>query len=350
MPLNEDLYGQLVHRFGAVRIANEGIPMGYTVVHNPLTGYYDIVAHETGEYYCVCCPYCDDRELGRFRLWVNHRWNTKDPQTGAFFHPLQWAICYNERCDLRDLEVELSPYLAGMELDTPVAAIKPKSFEEIELPENCDLIANLPTYHPARQYLEQVRGFSADYLSVRWGVRYCHAHNHPHISGRIITPLVRDSKTVGFQSRYVGDDVPKNEPKYFTSPGFPKRRFLYNMDTAKTYPFAVIVEGVTDVWRLGDRAVATLGKSISPEQAAISKAIWCEGALGVCLDGDAMGDMKKLRHLLGEGGAFRWGTFAVYMEKGSDPASLTYNQVWELISDAAVRDGVRLADLNESFH
>jgi hypothetical protein len=147
MPLNQDLYDQLVSRFGRVKIGNPGVPMAYSVVKNPITQRNDIMvsARQCGEYYIVCCPYCKDN---RFRLWINHRWGTEDPVTGTTFWPSRWAYCFNEgsKCDLRNFELELQPYIARgfRKMTTPVgaAAAAVLEFKQIEMPEGCEPLHN----------------------------------------------------------------------------------------------------------------------------------------------------------------------------------------------------------------
>ncbi len=56
---------------------------------------------------------------------------------------------------------------------------------------------------------------------------------------------------VGWQARYVGEPRYRDMPKYYTCPGMPKSQLLYNFDSTMTKPFVVLVEGITDVWRIG---------------------------------------------------------------------------------------------------
>ena len=54
--------------------------------------------------------------------------------------------------------------------------------------------------------------------------------------------------------------------KYYIPRGAKKNWALYNLDNAEKFSEVAIVEGVTDVWRIGDNAVATFGKQLSPAQ------------------------------------------------------------------------------------
>ena len=91
MALNANLYNQLCRLFVSVKIAKEGQSMNWYMkrldgVERPV-----IREGEKGEEYHVCCPFCNDE---RFRLWINHRWNTTDRLTGAKFG-LGLCNCFN---------------------------------------------------------------------------------------------------------------------------------------------------------------------------------------------------------------------------------------------------------------
>jgi DNA primase len=70
----------------------------------------------------------------------------------------------------------------------------------------------------------------------------------------------------GWQARFVGD-CPDDVPKYLSCKGMKKSQLLYGLPQAMSEPGpVVIVEGPTDVWRLGPGAVALFGKDMSLHQ------------------------------------------------------------------------------------
>ena len=73
---------------------------------------------------------------------------------------------------------------------------------------------------------------------------------------------------VGWQLRppYDCDWKLSRVPKYYTAPGTPKSRIFYNLGNAEKYRVGVVMEGVTDVWRLGPQGVCTLGARMSAAQ------------------------------------------------------------------------------------
>ena len=99
--LNPALFTALEAVLGPVRVANEGMSMTGTYLPG-VGGKRRFHPSESGEYYRVSCPFCSDT---RQRLYVNHRWGTRDEKTGGRF---RWAArCFNEHC-LRDPEQRVS--------------------------------------------------------------------------------------------------------------------------------------------------------------------------------------------------------------------------------------------------
>jgi len=82
---------------------------------------------------------------------------------------------------------------------------------------------------------------------------------------RIIIPIVMGGFVVNFVAR---DFTGRRSPKYINQENeksiLPTKDCLYNIDTVRD--IALVVEGVTDVWRMGDGAVATLGIEYSIKQ------------------------------------------------------------------------------------
>lgn len=188
-------------------------------------------------------------------------------------------------------------------------------------------LKDLPTNHPARDYMERQRNYDLELLDSVWGVRYCTAalpedravgrfySRLPHgclnsPTGRIILPVYDDEGVRrGWQARVIdftnahGDkfvwtdrqqwlQVAKNGQPLFVSEQWPKgfdahkylnargsqrNALLFGLKQAVEYnsnrPFAkrycVLVEGPLDAIRGGPPCIALLGKSISPVQAEL---------------------------------------------------------------------------------
>ncbi len=121
-----------------------------------------------------------------------------------------------------------------------------------------------------KQYLEG-RGFDPDELEKEWGVfqtgpvSFLDKISYSH---RILIPIKWDGEIVSFQAR---DITGKSDRKYLACP---KRRekihhkdILYGKQESWLKSRGIIVvEGVTDVWRLGRFSAATFGIEFKMEQ------------------------------------------------------------------------------------
>ena len=110
-----------------------------------------------------------------------------------------------------------------------------------------------------RNYLEH-RNFNPDTLIRKYDL-YC-THNTGEYKFRIIAPVIMAESMVCFTARDVTGGA---ELRYKSSPtsGYviDPNRVLYNVDSV--YDTAVIMEGITDVWRVGDPGVALLNKEFN---------------------------------------------------------------------------------------
>lgn len=80
---------------------------------------------------------------------------------------------------------------------------------------------------------------------------------------RLIIPMYMNSQIVAFSGR---DITGVNEPKYkLGNYRIDRNSIVYNIDSIPNRK-AAIVEGYTDVWRIGDGAIATMGTNFSDQQ------------------------------------------------------------------------------------
>lgn len=123
---------------------------------------------------------------------------------------------------------------------------------------------------PYKKYLES-RGFDADYLEQEWGllqtgpVSYLDGIPYGH---RIIIPIEWDEDVVSFQARDITD---RSTLKYLACPKRREKVHLKNILYGKQQAWdsldsIIIVEGVTDVWRLGRCSAAVFGIEFKMEQ------------------------------------------------------------------------------------
>jgi len=122
------------------------------------------------------------------------------------------------------------------------------------------LSANTTKYMPklAFEYLQK-RGFEPYKISAKYKLRF---FNHlGNFKFRIFIPVFENNEMVTFTTR---DYSGYANVKYLHNKGVPIKHYLYNIDMAKEN--ILIVEGVTDVWRMGDGAIATFGIEYTKEQ------------------------------------------------------------------------------------
>lgn len=346
-PLNERLFHLLVRRFGKVHVANRGeAHIGRAVPGE--NGRMRWVTAYAGEYYCVPCFACRDRKT---RLWINHRYGTYEPAVDDTLDYL--AYCY--RCDGFRAEstrfYELSQLLFGFQnklergRNFPVnqgVVIDVETLGTARLPGVVIPLCELGENHPAVVYVRD-RGFDVQEVGDVWGAGYCLEGYEPFevCTHRLIIPVWFRGKLVGWQARALGEGF----PKYYTMRGLSKSRMLYNYDRAVESRIVVLVEGALDAWSVGLPAVAMFGKSLSVTQRSILLGGWPrkrEPLLVVMLDPEASQEADRIMAECAE--MFPHRRVKVELPAGTDPGSLTRDEVWNHIEAATTAAGLNLED------
>jgi DNA primase len=143
-------------------------------------------------------------------------------------------------------------------------------------------------------YLDYLRGrgFDPERLIAKYGL--LPTQNFGDFRFRIIAPVFLDRKMVSF----VGADVlriPGRIP-YLNCPKeksiIPINHCFYNLDSVRGGK-AIIVEGITDVWRLGDGAIASFTSNMTDEQILLLAKRKIQKAF-VLYDPDAIDKAKKM--------------------------------------------------------
>jgi hypothetical protein len=345
--LNPGLYWRLERCFGGVRVENPGDPGWGGGGIDPVT--LRPRSHgRGGEEYIVVCPFCADR---RGHLYINYRYGLRDPETGSDNTGL--AHCFRRDClsdpehrrELADRIFSLVAHDFGSVRGLPPASAREarvRCSTIIEPPADLIALTELPADHRAAEYLTG-RGFDLAELGRLWGVAYCVEPCAYHaMLCRLYIPIRMGGLLVGWQGRYAGDRDwgACGVPKYYNAPGLRKGQLLYNYDRAMAQPFVVVVEGVTDVWRLGPPAVALFGKSASPEQARLLAAGWHGKPVVILLDPDAADEAEKVRRQVTA--LHPEQVFVVTLPEGLDPGSCPRDELWEFLRAEARRQGANL--------
>lgn len=122
---------------------------------------------------------------------------------------------------------------------------------------------DIPKRH--RLYLKN-RGFSAEKLRDKWGIRFCDKQGQ--YAYRIIIPVTKDGQIVSFTTRDVTDMA---QERYLACPPdeaiVHHKHCVYGLD--RVGDVCIVVEGTFGVWRIGRGAVCTLGTGWTIEQATL---------------------------------------------------------------------------------
>lgn len=334
--LNPGLVRRLESLFGEVQIANEGERAVFgPATRDPNTGRprANLTAH--GECYYVRCPYCASPK----KCWVNHRYGTRDPKTGEELRSLAGCFkdCFADWENRRDFYEQVCGFAhpsvreAIFAVDES-AGVEPEPVEAC-MPGDCTLLDALPDDHPAREYLRG-RRFDPDELACDYYLSYCEtaAPEFEKATGRLIIPVYIGGELVSWQARRLDG---RKELKYFNMPGPKLKRFCYCIDRARRCDHLVLVEGVTNAWRIGPEAVALFGKTLSAHQER-TVVSWHEEAGGpvvVALDRGAEKEREKIVERLGP----RLGPSLAVLEFPDDRDAADYSRpaIRRMIAQAA---------------
>lgn len=172
-----------------------------------------------------------------------------------------------------------------------------------------------PNLH--RKYLEN-RGFDPDKLIEKFDLYAVDLVGD--YKYRIVAPVYINGEIVNF----VAADVTKKQKiPYKNAPNkavkIVRAEIVYNIDSARD--FLVVVEGLTDVWRLGDGAGATLGVAFTEQQLALIAGKKFE-RIYVMYDADAEEQAERLANQLS---AVCQKVIVILLEEG-DPADLSQSE------------------------
>jgi uncharacterized protein YueI len=345
--LNPLLYRKLKRHFGRVRVSNPGQAMSAASVKDPYTKRPKLSIQHPGEYYQVCCPYCDDT---KFRLYVNHMYGQPD----AYRRRMTFlAICYNETACMTKPDNQRDFLDTLEEIEGVLERAKVKPGEEVSLearvadwPGPCVPIDQLKDKHKAREYLRS-RHFDPDYIAKRFDVRWCLDSHFFLARKRLIIPVYDKGKLRGWQARLPEDLDWKNKelnlpPKYFTMPGMPRRLLLYNFDRAKEWETGVVMEGPTDVWSLGSMGICTFGATMTPHQQRRFVTVFRKRSAVLLFDPEEF-EAKATRKLVEKlEKKLPTNLAKIKLPEGTDPGSLDREFLRDYIASEASKQGVKV--------
>lgn len=342
-PLNPTLYALLEHKFGEVRIANAGASARLQRFEDPRTGKIVTRAHNWGEYYCVCCPFC--RETN-FKLWINHLYGATYNARNGRRNDTFLAHCYRNDClevEGRSAQLEDMIFGPGRPLHRNMVirqGVVLDADETLDFPGKILSLTDLPAYHPAVEYLT-ARNFDVHELSSVFNVGLCTepVPRYRIMGGRIFIPAYFNGRLVAWQGR-LSRDARSGEVKYYTQGR--KSRALYNYDLASKENSVVLVEGAPSVWRIGRAAVCLFGKTLSYWQENTIATTWSGKTVFVVLDSDAR---KELEQTVMQLCQHNLKVVPVVLPDSRDPADYSRADLRDILSAAASAVGTE-ADLS----
>jgi len=352
--LNPVLFSRLEKTFRYVGIVNPGVPI--QIVHKPdwlhRNGRLRAEVITNGETYKVDCPFCTDT---RTRLCICHRWSVEDEKTRDDM--LHLVKCFNEDCVAsRPKQKELHAMVFpngrfGRDMQIQVKPVEihviPSERTTFELPE-VEPLSELPERHPAIRYLRK-RRFRPDVLERKWGVAYCDSNNDvspPFWDRRIVIPVYSfgpifsadhsKPRLAGWQARMVDASSDADVRKYLSALGMKRNHLLYGITKAAQGDGpVVVVEGITDVWRMGKNAVALFGKTISDEQCNLLHRHFADRPIVVFLDRDATTAVAEVRRRIQNKRTICGGgppvVIANVPDGRDDPGDCRRDEAWEAV-------------------
>jgi len=354
VPLNQYLYDKLATVYGDVTVAAPGEAyMGHVI---PTEDGPRQTAENMGEYYRINCPFCNE---SRHRLWVNHLWGVGPKYNNETNDAFWWsAICYNDDWSCmtnpeniktlrdrvyrdigRDQRRKL-PIARGEYIDMTLV--------RAENPGTCIPVHLYPSHLQQPQYLVS-RGFTdLQRLGAHFGVSVCTSvppgKRIDAAINRIVAPIFMNGAQVSWQARrtehWDEDMYGKDKMKYFFLPGTNRKILLYNFDNAKAFKFVIVTEGVTDVWTIGDCAVATFGKAITAYQTKLIQRTW--KTVFLALDADALDQSRAYLRSLEAAGVR---CIILDIPPGQDPASMGANNFWDMVYWTCQRHNINLEEM-----
>ena len=210
----------------------------------------------SGDEIIVKCPFCvlrGQKINTSYKLYINikkHLYN-----------------CF--RCEARGKLVNLFPQLAAIEIKAE-DILKDTETKLEQLPQNMQYLENLkyPWNDLVYEFLHDKKFLPATINSKVFFVED-YKKNNMSFGPRLVFPIYQFGTYRGFQARTI---YKSTDPKYVGASFMDRRSILYNYDIAFSQSKELIItEGFFDCLRVGDCAIATLGKSVTEMQIRLIK-------------------------------------------------------------------------------
>ena len=203
----------------------------------------------------IQCPMCDDHSShGGFNIKKSYY---SCHRCGGHWMPKIIAIL--TKTDISNAKKIIKQYSTGQAQVPSKPQKKHKYVSKIQYPPGTG-----PLTEKAKQYLIS-RNFNPDKLVAEWGL--LSTGHLGEYKFRILAPIYFQGELVSYQCR---DITGKSKTPYrgchIDESVIPLKYTLYGFDKAVVKKRCIVVEGITDAWRLGFGACATFGKNFTPKQ------------------------------------------------------------------------------------
>lgn len=211
----------------------------------------------------IMCPFCGDHNFhGGFKIKTGsyNCWRCRD-------HEIVEVISSLLRLSLRDSRDILFKYL----VEDGETGLKTKKQREKKRPTFVEWPRFTTELKPEHMNYLLKRGFNPKEIIELWGAKGTGVHGD--YKYRIIAPIMFNGRMVSYQGRDITD---KQHERYKACERdlevIPHKQIVYGIDYASKT--SIIVEGITDVWKLGPGSIGTFGTSYTTKQVIlISKRI-----------------------------------------------------------------------------
>ena len=180
---------------------------------------------------------------------------------------------------------------------------------------------------PHREYLKN-RGFIPSLLEEKYDLKST-AMTGDSWRWRIIVPIYLDGKIVSYTSRKIVEDGPG--PRWRDCPSekciIPVKSTLYNIDNHNLGDPILLVEGPSDVWRVGNGAVGCYTSNLTDSQIQLLLQ-HKPSHVYIAFDGEEKA-IRKAYEVAGKIGAFV-PCSVIELPEGKDPATLSNDDLNEL--------------------
>ena len=294
-----------MNRFNFVRFAED----------NALEVVFDSHKHSRPGWIQMKCPFCTgnpgyhlgfNEKQGYFNCWR------------CGFHRLSEVISALMSVPEHQAWTMITPYLSSgdrvLQVKDEKEQILAKS-KKVSLPMGCG-----PMIQIHKQYLKG-RKFDPEHLEKLWGLMGTGPVGDYKL--RIIVPITFRSRLVSYQGRDVTDKSPlRYKACKSVNEVLDHKNCLYGLDLVPADTI-VVVEGVTDVWRLGPGAVATFGIRYKDSQVRLMTKF---KRRFIFFDSGEEEARKQAYKLAANLSGFQGETHILSADRAVDPAELTQDE------------------------